>query len=403
MLIIYLLVGFLIFNLVLFLICYFYIKKIKNELIGILVENSQDYLREFVNISHNKFSKLQNIVNLIKIKFNKLFDNYKKLNDNNSIIEKVINVIDYGILVLDKDNIICYINSTVATLFNIDNIENLFNKNIIDTPLNWILNFKDLNVFDIPNEYTSEDIVCYTFNITNDLKLYKFKNISDYKKFDYMSKEFISNITHELKTPLTSIIGFSETLKSVEEENDRQMFYDIINREAIRLNNLISDVLIFSEIDTNNDINKQKIDIIALLHSIKQLLQPQICKLNFEIRVLGDKILILNCEKYLRQIFINIIDNSIKHSFGTFIEIECSEDNENVFVKFSDNGIGIPNEELENIFNRFYKVLNSKSKGRGTGLGLSIVESCVRKINAKISVFNNDYGGITFKLEIPKK
>src|SRR5699024_5718722 len=136
---------------------------------------------------------------------------------------------------------------------------------------------------------------------------YKFKNVSEYKKLDYMSKEFVSNITHELKTPLTSIIGFSETLKNVEDENDRQMFYDIINREAIRLNNLISDILIFSEIETQNDLSKQKIDITSLLYSIKQLLYPQIHETNFKIKISDDKVVILNCEKYIRQIFINIM------------------------------------------------------------------------------------------------
>ncbi|EIA25564.1 Sensor protein, partial [Candidatus Arthromitus sp. SFB-4] len=122
-------------------------------------------------------------------------------------------------------------------------------------------------------------------------------------------QNFISNITHELKTPLTSIIGFADTLKEVEDENDRQIFYDIISKEAIRLNNLISDILIFSEIQTQNDITKQKIDIMQLLYSVKQLLTPQISN-NININIIGDRIKILSCEKYIMQIFLNIIDNS---------------------------------------------------------------------------------------------
>ncbi len=83
--------------------------------------------------------------------------------------------------------------------------------------------------------------------INNNFTVYTFKNITEQKKIDNMSAEFISNITHELKTPLTSIIGFADTLKEVEDENDRQIFYDIISKEAIRLNNLISDILIFQK------------------------------------------------------------------------------------------------------------------------------------------------------------
>lgn len=402
MIILGLVLGSLISGIIFLISFYFYGRKVKNILIGILKINSRNYLESFVNTANKKDFRLKNIIDLLKIKINKIHWKNNLIKEENYILKNLIDVFDEGILIIDNKNTIAYLNDETLKLFNIQNKREILNKNINDTSLYWILKFYKPEKFEVPSKYTNINILCSILNITEEYKIYKFKNISEYKKLDQMSKEFVSNITHELKTPLTSIIGFSETLKNVEEEEDRQVFYDIINREAIRLNNLISDILIFSEIETQNDINKQKIDITKLLFSIKQLLIPQIDKTKFKIILPESSVVILGCEKYLRQIFINIIDNSIKHSFGTTLKITCYEDNENAFIEFSDDGIGIPESEIKDIFGRFYKVLNSKTKSRGTGLGLSIVESSIKKLNGSIKVFNNEICGVTFVIKVPK-
>ena len=376
---------------------YIYHKNLKNKILNILKMNSKNYLKDFVWMANKKDFKIPNMIDLAKIKFEKIYGDLGSLYKDNIIFKNVLEDIDVGILILDDENKIYYMNKELVSLFNIGNSEKLIGTFVIYSPFNWIFDFKS-NDFEI----NGENISCCFDELENGFKFYKFKNVSEYKKLDYMSKEFISNITHELKTPLTSIIGFSETLKGVEEEEDRQMFYSIINKEAIRLNNLISDVLIFSEIETQNDMNKQKIEILSLLNSIKQLLSPQTSENNFEIKIMENKIVILSCEKYLRQVFINIMDNSIKHSFGTCLEIKCIEELNDVILTFSDDGIGIPEDEIENIFGRFYKVIDSKTKSRGTGLGLSIVESSIQKLGASIEVFNNLDKGVTFKIIIPK-
>lgn len=380
---------------------YIYHKNIKNKILSILRINSKNYLKDFVCMANKKSFKIQNMIDLLKIKFEKIYDEYLKINNNNVTFKNILDEIDVGILVLDNHNKIYYLNDEFGSLFNISNLENLINSSVMDSTFNWILEFKSKK-FEINNEDVSENILCTVSKLKNGFKVYKFKNISEYKKLDYMSQEFISNITHELKTPLTSIIGFSETLKEVEKEEDRQMFYSIINKEAIRLNNLISDVLIFSEIETQNDMSKQKIELLSFLNGLKQLLSPQLIKNNFKIEIYGNKIVILNCEKYLREVFTNIMDNSIKHSFGSCLKVNCQEDLNNVIITFSDDGIGIPEDEIKAIFGRFYKVTNSKTKSRGTGLGLAIVESSIQKLNAKIDVINNSDKGVTFKITIPK-
>lgn len=395
--------GFLISSFTFGLVIYFCSKSLKNDLINLLKINSKNYLKNFVNMANKNYFKFKNIVNLINVKFEKAYGDINHLSNENYIFKKIIDIVDDGILILNNNNEIFHVNKEFISLFNLSSSKNLYNKQLNNSDFKWLLKFENLKLFEIPSEYSKANILCHVENLSEGFKIYKFKNISEYKKMDYMSREFVSNITHELKTPLTSIIGFSETLKTVEYEEDRQVFYDIINREAIRLNNLISDVLIFSEIESQNDISKQKIDISELLYSIKQLLEPQLRQMNFKIEIPDSKIVILNCEKYLHQIFINIMDNSIKHSFGTILKVKFTEDSKNVYINFSDDGIGIPKGDIKNIFDRFYKVSNSKSKGRGTGLGLSIVKSCVEKMKADIIVFNNDDKGLTFKLIIPKR
>lgn len=400
---IFVIFGFLISSIIFGLCIYLGKKNLKTQLLNLLKINSKNYLKHFIKMANKNYLKFKNIISLIEIKFEKAYCNIEQLNLENCILKKTIDSVDDGILILDGKYTIYYLNEKLFSMFNLSESKDAVNRNLKDSNLNWILNFQNLKSFEIPNKYSKINLLCYVENIKNEFKIYKFKDISEYKKMDYMSREFVSNITHELKTPLTSIIGFSETLKNVEHEEDRQIFYDIINREAIRLNNLISDVLIFSDIESQNDITKQKINLCELIENIRQLLEPQLKEMNFKIEISNNKVVILNCEKYLHQIFMNIMDNSIKHSFGTFLKIECFEDNKNVYINFSDDGIGIPNEDVENIFNRFYKVPNSKSKTRGTGLGLSIVKSCIEKMNSEIFVFNNEDRGVTFKIIIPKR
>lgn len=395
----YFIIGFLISSVVSGILMCLHQRMLKNKLLDILKLNSSDYLKYFVSVSSD--TNFIKIFKLIEDKFKLIYKNYEDLKNYKLMLSKVIEFVDNGILILDKSNRICFANDLGVSILRIEDIKIFLGKIISDTDLNWILEFEDLKVFELPEEYSGRNILCYV-EIYDDYKIYKFRDIAEYRRLEYMSGEFISNITHELKTPLTSIIGFSETLKNVEEEEERKIFYEIINKEAVRLNNLIRDILIFSEIETQNDMNKQRIDLFKILHEIKQLLSPQISKANFDVNISESKIIILNNEKYLRQIFINIMDNSIKHSFGTKIEINCFENDNSVYIDFCDNGIGIPDEDIKNIFDRFYKVPNSKSKSRGTGLGLSIVENFVKKINGTINVFNNDKG-ITFRIVIPKR
>ncbi len=402
MIFLYVVFGFLISSCVFVSYMYFYQRNVKNKLFNVLKLNYPNYLKYFVNIANKSRLNIYNLINLIEDKLKRIYDNYDDLRKYQSVLYEVIESVDNGILIIDKCSRINYVNAVAGVILNIENVNEICGKCINDTELKWILKFDNLKVFEIPGEYTNLSILCYVKSFMGEFKIYKFKNVSEYKRLDYMSTEFISNITHELKTPLTSIIGFSETLRNVEEEDERQIFYDIINKEAVRLNNLISDILVFSEIETQSDTNRKKIDIIKMLNEIKQLLSPQITKIDFEIKILDDnKVVILNNERYLRQIFINIIDNSIKHSFGTILRVECFDNDDEVHVDFCDNGIGIPDEDIKNIFSRFYKVPGSKSKSRGTGLGLSIVENFITKINGRIDVFNNEKG-ITFRVVIPK-
>ena len=380
---------------------YTYNKNLKKNLLNILRLNTKNYLKNFVNMANKKNFKTKNIIDLIKINFDSLKKEKHNFEKTKAMLDSAFDFIDEGILITNKANKILYINKQTANLFKITNINEVISNKIINTNLKWLIEFNGELNFIVPEKYTSF-YICGSVSYEKDFIIYKFTNMTEYKKLDYMSKEFISYITHELKTPLTSIIGFSETLKEVEEEDNRQIFYDIINKEAIRLNNLISDVLIFSEIEDNNDITKQKIHIKIILEEIKKLFIPQTSKKNFKINIFSNKIVILNCEKYLYQIFINIIDNSIKHSLGTTLNIKCYEDNDYVYVEFIDDGVGIPEMEVNNIFNRFYKVSNSKSKSKGTGLGLAIVLSLIKKINGNIEVFNNNLKGVTFKVCIPK-
>lgn len=216
------------------------------------------------------------------------------------------------------------------------------------------------------------------------------KNTADnYNKKD----EFAANITHELKTPLTSIIGFIELLKKDggKSKKTRDYFYNIIDSEAQRLLHLIDDMLLLSQVENLADdkLLTQKCDIKKEIErSIKHLMDLTKNK-NIQIHTnIGDNLFISAPSTRIQQLFSNLIGNAIKYNVenGQIFIKSFLEDNK-VITKIRDTGIGIESEHINKIFNRFYRVkTNMTSEISGNGLGLSIVKDIVTLYDGDIQV-----------------
>lgn len=193
-------------------------------------------------------------------------------------------------------------------------------------------------------------------------------------------QEFTANVSHELKTPLQSIIGSAELLENgLVKPEDTQRFIGNIRREATRLVSLINDIIRLSQLDENMESVKEETDLYALSNEVKDVLTVSANKKNIEINVSGESCVVNGVRRYLYEIIYNLCDNAIRYNNeGGRVNIDVHKDKNSVILTVEDNGIGIPFEHQSRIFERFYRVDKSHSKETGgTGLGLSIVKHAV--------------------------
>ena len=237
------------------------------------------------------------------------------------------------------------------------------------------------------------------------LGLYFRKYVLAMKKVESMRREFVSNVTHELKTPLTSIRGFVETLKAgaIEDPKIANKFLDIIEIESDRLSNLISDTLLLSEIESKKETRREPCDVNEVITEVVDLLQP---KVKEHVRLIfhpDASVRPYSCNRdRLKQLLINLVDNGLKATEFGAVTVSCRSTASQLVLEVSDTGIGMEEGQLDRIFERFYRVDKGRSKAQGgTGLGLSIVKHIVELYNGTIEVTSKPGVGTEFTVKLP--
>ncbi|MCD6101463.1 MAG: HAMP domain-containing protein [Candidatus Cloacimonetes bacterium] len=228
-------------------------------------------------------------------------------------------------------------------------------------------------------------------------------DITELKQVERVKADFVANVAHELRTPLTAIKGFAETL---EEEADagQKRFLQIIKSNTDRLINIVSDLLLLSNLETHLGIEIKDVDLEVMIKDIIKIFEKQLKdkELDFELDI-PEKYSHIKADPFLlEQMFINLIDNAIKYTEEGHIAIKISHHEYDIKIEVQDTGIGIPKEDISRIFERFYVVDKSRSrKLGGTGLGLSIVKHIVLAHNGKIDVESKVGEGSKFIITIP--
>ena len=211
------------------------------------------------------------------------------------------------------------------------------------------------------------------------------------KEAELLRREFVANVSHELKTPLTSISGFIETLQAGASEDPeiRHKFIDIIAIETARLKRLIEDLLVLSDIENRRESDGSEFDIkTAIINTVEALRPISHAKNVAVITELEEGLLIAGSVDRFRQMMVNLIENAVKYSDeGGRIWVKAAKDSNKITVSVRDEGIGIAPEHHERLFERFYRVDKSRSKkAGGTGLGLSIVKHIAVLFGASLKV-----------------
>jgi len=214
-------------------------------------------------------------------------------------------------------------------------------------------------------------------------------DISDRAFAERNRQEFTANVTHELKTPLQSIIGSAELLENgLVKPEDTSRFVGNIRKEATRLVSLINDIIRLSQLDENHEPATETVELAEVAKEVVEVLTVSAAKRNIELSIDGDPCTIYGVRRYIYEIIYNLCDNAIRYNVdGGKVEIKIGKDNGRTIVSVKDTGIGIAPEHQSRIFERFYRVDKSHSKETGgTGLGLSIVKHAVQYHSGKITL-----------------
>ena len=232
-------------------------------------------------------------------------------------------------------------------------------------------------------------------------------DITEISRREQLRREFTSNVSHELKTPLTSISGFAEIMKSGDTDEATVVdFSRSIYDEAQRLISLVSDIIKLSELDDGTiEYEPETVDLYTLSLEIASRLSPQAQEKKIHFTVNGEKAEITGVRKILDEIIFNLCDNAVKYNrSGGDVKVSVKNSADTVTVTVSDTGIGIPTAQQDRVFERFYRVDKARSKSiGGTGLGLSIVKHGVMYHNAQISLESKENEGTTVVINFPKQ
>lgn len=311
-----------------------------------------------------------------------------------------------GFLVIDKDMRILTYNSSAMKFLDISETESIFSVNRTKEfrkMLERVLFGERYELETESNERCCRFIANPVFDEDRAIgAVIVILDVTESVNREKLRREFTSNVSHELKTPLTSISGFAEIMKNGDTPAEMVVdFSDSIYDEAQRLISLVSDIMKISELDEKSVFyEKETVDLYALSLEVAERLRAEADKKNVKINVTGDTAEVIGVRKILDEMIYNLCDNAIKYNKDNgIVDIIISSSDNKVKLTVRDTGIGIPTAQQSRVFERFYRVDKARSKAvGGTGLGLAIVKHGAMYHNAEIELESKENEGTSVSI-----
>ena len=389
------------------------------------------YLSRFVIYPINKLIKASNKISEEDIKNGKrskkdtlglmtteLKDKLSEVSTQKNQIETILLHMTDGIIAFNRQGEIILINPAAKKLLSIgpedNNFEDIFKKFNLNINMEKIIYLENWTSTEqrIPVEDKYAKVIFAPFKNENerpDGVIAVIQDITEHVKLDNMQKELVADVSHELKTPITSIMGYADTLLEGEYDKETQdKFLNVIATEARRMAKLVTDLLTLSRYDNNKKITqKETFDLGDLVKKCQDKLAIEAKKKNHNVNcfVTAD-VPPVYADKYdIERVVLNILSNSIKYTKeGGEIKIYVGFVYNDAYIKVFDNGIGIPEEDLSRIFERFYRVDKARTREMGgTGLGLSIAKEILDKNGGSIDIKSVVGQGTEVVIKIPTK
>lgn len=367
---------------------------------------------QFVEVkSDDEIGKLSETYNFLT---SELTRNISDLNNEKSKMETVINYMADGLIAIDTDGYIIHCNPKAMELLDLDVRE------VAEGQLNAGLEFfkeivrtGDGDTGSV-NVEMDENVIRINYAPYEDREegkngvVYVVQDITEDNKLEIMRREFVANVSHELKTPITSIKSYTETILSgmVDDPEMQQQFLEVVNSEADRMNRIVRDLLDLSNFDVKAmRFDFEYHDYVELLHKTIMKVQATANKRRQTISLSNDLEKLVGHFDYdrMEQVVLNILSNAIKYTPDEGdIYVDLHVVNDDAIIRIRDTGMGIPDEDVTRIFERFYRVDKARSREQGgTGLGLSIAKEIVDAHGGRIDVYSKVDEGTTVGIAIP--
>ncbi len=374
---------------------------LKNSIIGIL---DGDY--EVKEIIHNS-DEIGLVIEKFMQMSSKIERNYQKAFRQKEALVTIINSIPQPLWVINEAGKLVLTNQSFKNMVSYFLPEGKYFWEVILNPelqqLVKTCNTGKVNLLD-EIEYNGRYYLCTAnFIISSREFVFILQDISKMKELEKIKKDFVINVSHELRTPLTAIKGFAETMEA-DCAKDQVHYLEVINRNTDRLINIVNDLLSLSGLEDSKSLKVTQIDFNILLSNVIKLFEDKARKknLSFEIQNNFPENNLMADEFKLEQMFINLMDNAMKYSEKGVIYIRLIKEITNLRLEIEDSGLGISQEHIPRLFERFYVIDSSRArKTGGTGLGLSIVKHIVLMHNGNIEVSSEENVGTKFTIWLP--
>ena len=358
------------------------------------------------------------LVNAFSVMTTELQENLNEASRQKKQIETILLHMTDGIIAFDINGKILHINPAATRLLRLtpddNNFNKIFNKINVDVNLEKIIYLEDWTTSEHKVNVQDKYVNLYFAPYTNENDrpsgaIVVIQDITEHVKLDNMRKEFVADVSHELKTPITSIMGYADTLAEQEFDKETQAkFLNVIASEARRMARLVSDLLTLSRYDNNTTKwEKTEFDLGELVKKCVNSLQLEIDKKNqtSECFVTANVPLVFADKYGIERVVLNILTNSIKYTNeGGTIKIYVGFVYNDAYIKIIDDGIGIPESDLTKIFERFYRVDKARTREMGgTGLGLSIAKEILDQNSGTIDIKSEVGKGTEVVIRIPTK
>lgn len=386
---------------------------------GVLTDNTATVAPKIKKSIYEGDESLLPIMQYIDRMVDQLEEHIQSLTDERNKVSLILDCMDEGHILLDEDGRILSSNGAARTLFGLpedeDNPDFLMARNLRLKEAAATALLKRTAVVTDLDSYGQENRTLRLY--VNPVTGHNFEGIpvgasvliSDVtalKKAEGIRAEFTANVSHELKTPLTSIKGFTDMLLSgvVKSEEDKTRFLTMMGVEVDRLIDLINDILRLSELESVTIAQEDSCcDVFAVAQEVVELLTPTAFGREITLEVEGNSALIPVPAHRMKEVLVNLVGNGIKYNEPKgVVEVLIDTTETDVVLKVMDTGIGIPPEAIDRVFERFYRVDKGRSRqSGGTGLGLAIVKHVVQLYGGTIKLISTVGGGSTFTIILP--